>query len=109
MSAVLIHFYIPATHLEKVKSAMFEAGAGKIGNYTNCTWQVAGQGQFIPLANSAPHIGKRNQLEKVEEYKVEMICSEDNLNAAIAALKKAHPYETGAYYLTKASIWLTRE
>lgn len=105
----LINFYVPETHLEKVKSAMFEAGAGKIGKYSNCTWQVAGQGQFMPLVGSDPYIGQIHQIEKVKDYKVEMICAQDKLDAAIAALKKSHPYETMAYYLTKTEVWLTRE
>ncbi len=100
---------MPSTHLENVKMAMFEAGAGKIGNYTNCTWQVAGQGQFMPMEGSDPYIGKIREIEKVVDYKVEMICSEDKLQAAIIALKKSHPYETMAYYLTKTDVWLTRE
>ncbi len=109
MPMYLINFYVPSTHLENVKMAMFEAGAGKIGNYTNCTWQVAGQGQFMPMEGSDPYIGKIREIEKVVDYKVEMICSEDKLQAAIIALKKSHPYETMAYYLTKTDVWLTRE
>jgi structural hemagglutinin/hemolysin toxin protein RtxA len=108
-SMYLINFYVPETHLESVKSAMFKAGAGTIGNYSNCTWQVAGQGQFMPMEGSDPYLGKTRQLEQVKEYKVEMICAKDKLDAAIAALKKSHPYETLPYYIIATDMWLTRE
>lgn len=105
----LINFYVSETDLEKVKSAMFKAGAGVIGNYSNCTWQALGQGQFMPLEGSDPYIGTTHQLETVKEYKVEMICAEDKLEAAIAALKNSHPYETLSYYVIKTEMWLTRK
>lgn len=105
MRFYIINFYVPATHVEQVKLAMFEAGAGKIGNYSNCAWQVQGEGQFMPLDGSNPFIGKINQLEKVIEYNVEMVCEEESMPAAMAALKKSHPYETMAYCVTKSEVW----
>ena len=60
-------------------------------------WQTKGEGQFRPLAGADPHIGKQGQLETVSEYKVEMICADDCLKAAITALLAAHPYEEPAY------------
>ncbi|HLB42833.1 MAG TPA: NGG1p interacting factor NIF3 [Gammaproteobacteria bacterium] len=92
-----ICFYVPNTHLEEVKNALFAQGAGKIGGYSHYAWQILGEGQFLPLANSNPFIGTQNQLEKVSEYKVEMICNDQYIQAAIAALKKSHPYEEPAY------------
>ena len=94
-----IEFYVPETHLETVKSAMFEAGAGNIGDYDSCAWQSLGQGQFRPLQGSSAYLGEINKLETVAEYKVEMICGEATLAAAIAALKQAHPYEAVAYFV----------
>lgn len=94
-----IEFYVPKTHLEAVKSAMFSAGAGAIGDYDSCAWQSLGQGQFCPLQGSTAYLGEINRLETVAEYKVEMICAEENLAAAIAALKQAHPYEEVAYFV----------
>ena len=96
-----IYFYAPADHAEAVKKAMFAAGAGKIGNYGCCAWQVMGEGQFMPLPGSNAFIGSMENLEKIAEYKVEMVCDASHIHAAITALKKAHPYETPAYQVIK--------
>jgi hypothetical protein len=92
-----IGIFIPATHLEAVKMAMFAAGAGRIGHYDCCAWQTAGQGQFRPLQDSQPFIGQQGIIATVEEYRVEMVCEESLIRAVIAAMKRAHPYETPAY------------
>ena len=96
-----ISFYVPVEHVEKVKIAMFKAGAGKVGNYENCSFEYKGIGQFRPLSGSSPFIGSQGVLEKVEELKVEMVCEEKFLKDSIAALKSSHPYETPAYYVTE--------
>lgn len=92
-----ISFYVPEAHCEEVKQAMFDAGAGIQGNYKECAWQVLGYGQFTPVADSQPFLGKEDQLERVQEYKVEMYCEEHALKAVISALIKQHPYEVPAY------------
>ncbi len=92
-----IEFYVPETHLEKVKSAVFSAGAGRIGNYDCCSWQTAGTGQFRPCKGSKPFIGKKDRIETVQEYKVELVCDSKHINRVVEALKKSHPYETPAY------------
>ncbi len=89
--------FIPQDHLELVKQAMFDVGAGKIGNYDQCCWQSLGQGQFRPLANSHPHIGEINRLQQVDEYKVELVVEKHHIHAVIAAMKLAHPYEEPAF------------
>ena len=89
--------FIPNDALETVKSALFAAGAGKIGNYADCCWQIKGTGQFKPLAGSQPHIGRPNQAEQVDEWRVEMVVADGYIHAVIDALKDAHPYETPAY------------
>jgi hypothetical protein len=94
---VKIEFYVPETHIEEVKSAVFEAGGGLIGNYECCCWQTLGKGQFRPLAGSNPHIGRQGIIESVPEYKIELICAPDKIQDIITALKKAHPYEAPAY------------
>lgn len=96
-----ISFYVPKTHGELVKQTMFDAGAGKIGNYDHCAWQTLGQGQFKPLSGSQPFLGKTDELETVDELKIEMMCHEIHLNAAINALKSSHPYEMPAYSVIK--------
>lgn len=90
-------FHVPKTHLDVVKEAIFDAGAGTMGHYSRCSWEILGEGQFMPLAGSNAFIGEINQLEKVVEYKVETICDVDCIDDVIAALKKAHPYETPSY------------
>lgn len=90
-------FYVPESHVEQVKDAVFAAGAGRIGDYENCAWQVLGEGQFRPLRGATPYIGEQGEMAHVKEYRVEMICEEANLDAIIAALRHAHPYEEPAY------------
>lgn len=90
-------FFVPESHLEPVKNAVFDTGAGRIGHYDHCCWQVKGQGQFRPLEGSHPHIGSHDQLETVEEYRVELVCEDKLIKQAIAAMKLAHPYEEPAY------------
>lgn len=96
-----ISFYVPEIDLEIVKNAMFDAGAGRYKNYEQCAWQTIGTGQFKPINNAKPAIGLLNNLETIEEYKVEMICSNNNLGLVIKALKFAHPYEEVAYNVIK--------
>jgi len=93
--------FMPDEALEVVKSALFAAGAGTIGDYEQCCWQVQGRGQFKPLAGSTPHIGTQDKLETVDEWRVEMVVAENTIEAVISALKKAHPYETPAYDVLK--------
>lgn len=92
-----IELYVPESHLAAVKTAMFEAGAGRVGNYDCCAWQTRGEGQFRPLDGSTPFLGNQGQIETVIEHKLEMVCEEQCLEAVIAALKRAHPYEEVAY------------
>ena len=92
--------YIPELHVEQVKTALFEAGAGKIGDYDSCAWQILGRGQFRPLEGGTPFIGQTGEVETVDEYRVELVCEEAALKAAVAAMIAAHPYEEPAY-----SVW----
>ena len=92
-----IELYVPESHLDAVKTAMFAAGAGRVGNYDCCAWQTRGEGQFRPLNGSTPFLGNQGQIGTVIEYKLELVCEEPCLKAVIAALKRAHPYEEVAY------------
>lgn len=94
-------FYVPASHLEVVKQSVFATGAGRIGNYDSCCWQIEGQGQFRALDGSNPFIGKQGALEAVNEYRVELVCADELISKAVAALKQAHPYEEPAYDVWK--------
>lgn len=90
-------FFVPESHLEHVKAALFSAGAGRIGNYDQCCWQVQGTGQFRPLVGANPYVGNNDQLETLAEYRVEMVCADELIQTAVAALRTAHPYEEPAF------------
>lgn len=89
--------YVPENSVEKVKQALFDSGAGRIGNYDSCCWQTAGIGQFRPLKGSNPAIGSLNEVEHVSEVKIELVCADDLVKAAIQAMRLAHPYEEPAF------------
>ena len=93
--------FTPEDAAEQVKQAMFEAGAGKIGDYDSCCWQVLGQGQFRPLEGSSPFIGQQGRIETVAELRIEMVCADQFIQQAIAAMKSSHPYEDPAYDVWK--------
>lgn len=90
-------FFVPDSHVEAVKSAVFAAGGGRIGHYDSCAWQVLGQGQFRAMQGSQPFIGQVGQVETVDEWKVELVVADALIEAVVAALKLSHPYETPAY------------
>lgn len=95
--------FVPADSLDKVRNALGKAGAGFIGNYSNCSFTSSGTGTFMPLDNSNPYIGKKGLLEQVNEYKIETVVEEDNLSNVLEEMIKVHPYEEVAYdvYLLK--------
>ncbi|ROM72342.1 NGG1p interacting factor NIF3 [Pseudomonas brassicacearum] len=90
-------FFVPASHVDVVKSAVFAAGGGRVGDYDHCAWQVLGLGQFRPLDGSQPFIGEAGQVEQVEEWKVELVVADELIRGVVDALKQSHPYETPAY------------
>lgn len=89
--------YVPKGYEEQVLTALSKNGAGWIGNYSNCSFQVAGKGTFMPQDGANPFIGVRGNVEKVDEYRIETIVPETKLKTAINAMIKAHPYEEVAY------------
>lgn len=96
-----IIFFVPLTHSEIVKNALFKAGAGAFNNYDSCCWETEGRGQFRPLNGSEAFIGEAGKLERLPEMRIEMLCTEEHLDAALKALIEAHPYEEPAYYAVK--------
>jgi hypothetical protein len=80
---------------------LYEAGAGQIGAYKNCSFQVAGTGTFLPTDEANPVIGVRGKLETVNEIRAEVIFPADIERSLIRALKDSHPYEEVAYYITR--------
>jgi hypothetical protein len=93
--------YVPENSVETVKQALFDAGAGRIGNYDSCCWQTQGTGQFRPLENSNPAIGSHNEIEQVSEIKIELVCEDDLVKGAILAMRDSHPYEEPAFDVWK--------
>lgn len=89
--------FVPEDHLEAVRSAMGEGGAGHIGNYSCCTFSARGTGTFMPKDGANPYIGSVDDLEKVNEYRLETIVSKDNMSTVIDKMIEAHPYEEVAY------------
>ena len=90
-------FYAPENACEKIKKSVFETGAGTLGNYQECAFEVSGIGQFKPAPGADPALGEIGKLEKVHEKKVEILCTEHNIRAALKAMLEAHPYEEPAY------------
>jgi hypothetical protein len=93
---VKIRVTVPVEHARNVKKALGEAGAGKLGNYDHCLVSYPVQGQFRPLKDAHPALGKVGKLEQVKEMMIEAVCPKKKLKSVIMALKKAHPYEEPA-------------
>lgn len=89
--------FIPLEAKERVKQAMFVAGAGVQGAYENCSFEMVGTGQFRPLEGANPTIGSVGELELVAEARVEMLCHADCLKKVVRAMRESHPYEEPAY------------
>jgi dinuclear metal center YbgI/SA1388 family protein len=89
--------YTPTEHAEAVRAAVFAAGAGHIGDYAQCSWSVAGTGQFLPGAGAAPTIGQVGAVERVDEDRVEVVAPARIRGRVRAALLAAHPYEEPAF------------
>ena len=74
-----------------------------MGNYSHCSWEVKGQGQFKPEAGSSPFLGEIKKLERVDEYRLELVCQDSNIKKVVQAMIDAHPYETPAYHIVNVS------
>jgi hypothetical protein len=88
---------VPADALEATRDAVFEAGAGRIGDYERCSWYTAGTGTFLGGEEADPAIGDRGREEHVPELRVETVVPEELVEDVVAALRGAHPYEEPAY------------
>lgn len=93
--------YVPLTHVDEVRVAISSAGAGSIGNYSDCTFQSPGIGTFKPGPGTQPFIGQTGDLEQVDESRLETICPEHLLKSVIEAVLQSHPYEEVAYDVYK--------
>lgn len=93
--------FIPKETTEVVMHALYDAGAGQIGNYKNCSFSVEGTGTFMPTGDANPHTGKINIQELAPEVRAEVIFPVHLEGAVLGALRKHHPYEEVAYYITR--------
>jgi dinuclear metal center YbgI/SA1388 family protein len=91
--------FVPIDHADQVLQSLYGAGAGKIGNYSSCSFQVNGIGTFKPSNEANPTLGQKGKLEKVEENRIEVLFPAYLKNRIVTELKKSHPYEEVAYYL----------
>ena len=89
--------FVPAKDVNTVANALYEAGAGSIGNYSHCGFQTEGVGTFKPLAGANPTIGKQGKIEYVGEIRLETVVNSDKIADVLAALRTSHPYETPAF------------
>ncbi len=90
---VKIVVFVPESHTDVVREALGKAGAGKIGNYSFCSFSSKGIGRFKPEQGASPHIGEVGKFEEVAEERIETICPREILDEVIDAIKKVHPYD----------------
>ena len=89
--------FVPEPDLPRVQQALFDAGAGVIGQYRECSYRVEGTGTFFGTDSTHPAVGVRGRREQVSELRLEVVCSSDALRAAVDAMRRAHSYEEPAY------------
>jgi len=89
--------FVPLTHADLVRDAIGNAGGGRIGNYSHCSFSTRGVGRFKPEDGAHPHIGEVGTFEEVEEERVEVAVDESVLKDAVEAMKAVHPYDEVAY------------
>lgn len=88
---------VPDGDLAKVSDALFEAGAGRIGQYEQCSYRVAGKGTFFGTESTNPVVGQKGRREDVDEWRLEVVVPESRVSAAVGAMRKAHSYEEVAF------------
>jgi len=89
--------FVPPARVDVVADAMFAAGAGRIGQYSHCSFRLPGQGTFFGGAAANPRVGQRGRLERVDEVRLEAVAPNDRMAAVVSAVRDAHPYEEPAF------------
>jgi dinuclear metal center YbgI/SA1388 family protein len=89
--------FVPDKDLTRVSDALFEAGAGQIGQYRECSFRLAGTGTFFGSDTTNPTVGQKGRREEVSEWRLEAVCPEGLVGQAVAAMRRAHSYEEPAY------------
>jgi len=90
-------FFVPVDDTTRVLEAVFAAGAGRVGQYSDCAFVSAGTGQFRPLPGSTPTVGATGELTRIDENRVELVLPRSSRSEVVAALLAAHPYEQPAW------------
>lgn len=90
---VTIVITVPETHADAIREALGRTGAGKVGNYSHCSYSVKGIGRFMPNERANPYLGKSGIVEEVIEERIETVCSYEVLEHVVEEVRKAHPYE----------------
>ncbi len=97
--------YVPTSHTHAVLAAIGDAGAGRIGNYSHCSFVSAGTGRFTPHAGAAPFLGQVDSPAEVSEDRIECVVEAALLDAVVLALRAAHPYEEPALMSWPVDGW----
>lgn len=97
MEKVKVVVFVPGAYADAVRKAVGDAGAGKIGNYSHCSFSSKGKGYFLPTEGYNPSIGEVGTYETVDEERIEFVCDKQDLEKVISAMKEAHPYEEVAF------------
>jgi hypothetical protein len=90
-------WFVPREALDATREAVFAAGAGRIGGYEHCSWYAMGTGTFLGGEGTDPAVGHAGTEERVAELRVETVVPAESLDAVVAALREAHPYEEVAF------------
>lgn len=91
--------FVPESHADIIREVIGKNGAGKIGNYTHCSFSSQGVGRFVPNDAANPTIGQVGKLESVQEERIEFVCDRGLAENVISEIKKVHPYEEVAFDL----------
>jgi hypothetical protein len=89
--------FVPREALDAVRNALFEAGAGRIGDYEHCSWYTQGTGTFVGGEGTRPAHGEAGREQRVAELRLETVFPEERQEEVVAALRRAHPYEEPAF------------
>ena len=89
--------FVPRQALDTVRDALFEAGAGRIGDYSRCSWDAEGAGAFLGGEGTSPSVGAPGREQRVAELRLETVFPAEQQDAVLAALRGAHPYEEPAF------------
>src|SRR5271165_323880 len=105
MAKYKIVVYVPLANADHIREVIGQAGGGKLGKYSFCTFSTRGIGRFKPDEGAKPHIGTVGKIEEVEEERIEVTCDEAVVGNVIAAIKRVHPYEEVALDVWPLTNW----